>query len=326
MSDRGSPGSAQAGWHTDPTGRHQHRYWDGSAWTEHVSDNGQSAVDPVSAPPVAVTEAGPAHPATPRRTRGIGRIILGVVMILLYISGFFGNPPSVISYAIGSAVLFGIPGVLLILWGWFWAKPRASTAGAVRTSGASIGGAQPVAPAVDVRFDESGRVLGVSVNPAGQWATRSQGQYTYLSRSAGSLLEATELLRTAGSVPPLTYYTVDTPDGVLGRDMNGFYTEAPIKTKNLRLAVTPATRDTVEFAGLKAFGDNLAAESTVAALKSTGEYARLVLMMECGRCGYQSPVETVSGELVRQCYCCGTVNRGTRGGVNVAISGGFVEI
>lgn len=35
-----------AGWKSDPTGRHDHRYWDGSAWTEHVSDAGVAATDP----------------------------------------------------------------------------------------------------------------------------------------------------------------------------------------------------------------------------------------------------------------------------------------
>jgi len=43
------PGATAAGpgWHPDPVGRHQHRYWDGTAWTEHVADNGTSGVDPV---------------------------------------------------------------------------------------------------------------------------------------------------------------------------------------------------------------------------------------------------------------------------------------
>jgi cell division protein FtsB len=34
-----------AGWHPDPTGRHEHRYWDGTKWTDHVGDAGVSATD-----------------------------------------------------------------------------------------------------------------------------------------------------------------------------------------------------------------------------------------------------------------------------------------
>jgi Protein of unknown function (DUF2510) len=30
--------SVPAGWYTDPAGRYELRYWDGSAWTEHTSD------------------------------------------------------------------------------------------------------------------------------------------------------------------------------------------------------------------------------------------------------------------------------------------------
>ena len=41
-----------AQWFADPSGRHQHRYWDGNAWTEHVADNGVVAVDaPLPAQP-----------------------------------------------------------------------------------------------------------------------------------------------------------------------------------------------------------------------------------------------------------------------------------
>lgn len=35
-----------AGWYADPSGRFELRYWDGSAWTEHVSRAGQQATDP----------------------------------------------------------------------------------------------------------------------------------------------------------------------------------------------------------------------------------------------------------------------------------------
>jgi uncharacterized protein YxjI len=37
------------GWHADPVGRHQLRYWDGRAWTEHVSDGGVQSADPLDA-------------------------------------------------------------------------------------------------------------------------------------------------------------------------------------------------------------------------------------------------------------------------------------
>jgi uncharacterized protein YxjI len=40
-----------ANWHPDPTGRHELRYWDGSAWTDHVSDQGVTGTDSVDAPP-----------------------------------------------------------------------------------------------------------------------------------------------------------------------------------------------------------------------------------------------------------------------------------
>ncbi len=36
-----------AGWHPDPSGRNQSRYWNGQKWTEHVADNGVSSTDPV---------------------------------------------------------------------------------------------------------------------------------------------------------------------------------------------------------------------------------------------------------------------------------------
>jgi hypothetical protein len=40
--------SAPANWYPDPTGRHQYRYYDGTAWTEHVSDDGVTALDPLT--------------------------------------------------------------------------------------------------------------------------------------------------------------------------------------------------------------------------------------------------------------------------------------
>ncbi len=45
-----------ANWYDDPTGRHQHRYWDGNAWTSHVSDNGIQGTDDITAASAVPTE------------------------------------------------------------------------------------------------------------------------------------------------------------------------------------------------------------------------------------------------------------------------------
>lgn len=41
------PLNTDAGWYPDPYRRHQLRYWDGSAWTEHVGDDGNQGTDPL---------------------------------------------------------------------------------------------------------------------------------------------------------------------------------------------------------------------------------------------------------------------------------------
>jgi hypothetical protein len=48
-----------AAWHPDPSGRHQWRWWDGSAWTDHVADDGEVGVDAPARPaPDAAGTAG----------------------------------------------------------------------------------------------------------------------------------------------------------------------------------------------------------------------------------------------------------------------------
>ncbi|MEO7398705.1 MAG: phospholipid scramblase-related protein [Ilumatobacteraceae bacterium] len=42
-----SMSTTPANWYPDPVNRHQLRYWDGAAWTDHVSDNGVAGVDPL---------------------------------------------------------------------------------------------------------------------------------------------------------------------------------------------------------------------------------------------------------------------------------------
>jgi hypothetical protein len=62
---------ADAGWYPDPRGRHEHRYFDGTTWTDHVADDGRGSMDPVNAasppsgPPTTPTaDAPPPAPGT----------------------------------------------------------------------------------------------------------------------------------------------------------------------------------------------------------------------------------------------------------------------
>ena len=61
--------TAPAGWHPDPMGRHELRYWDGGQWTEHVSSHGRQSVDPpTGASPVPTTQR-----ATEKITRDVDK-------------------------------------------------------------------------------------------------------------------------------------------------------------------------------------------------------------------------------------------------------------
>ena len=42
-----APPTVPAQWGSDPTGRHQLRWWDGTRWSAHVSDAGQQSTDPL---------------------------------------------------------------------------------------------------------------------------------------------------------------------------------------------------------------------------------------------------------------------------------------
>ncbi len=176
-----------------------------------------------------------------------------------------------------------------------------------------------------IEFDESGKVTRVNLR-GGRWDENRSGQCRYLTQRGRSLLQATEILKALSSIPGQTYYVVETPDGSLGRDMFGFYTEAPIKTSGLRLETPASVREQVESVSLTAFGDGMKSASSVAQLKSLGHYAAFVLLLECGHCGYKSPVETEVGDFQRQCYACGAMNRSRRGTINVFVGSKVVQI
>lgn len=46
--------SSPANWYPDPLGRHQYRWYDGTNWTDTVSDNGVQSADPMNAKPPAL--------------------------------------------------------------------------------------------------------------------------------------------------------------------------------------------------------------------------------------------------------------------------------
>jgi uncharacterized protein YxjI len=63
-------GEIPAAWHADPLGRHELRYWDGQRWTDHVSSNGQQAIDPVTG-----------TAAVPAATRSVDKIVADVTKV-----------------------------------------------------------------------------------------------------------------------------------------------------------------------------------------------------------------------------------------------------
>lgn len=61
---------ADASWLPDPSGAHELRYWDGVAWSEHVSDAGTMAQDPLRAPFPPPLSTAPPPPPTPPAAAG----------------------------------------------------------------------------------------------------------------------------------------------------------------------------------------------------------------------------------------------------------------
>ena len=98
MESESSGATTAANWYPDPLGHHEYRYWDGTAWTENVSDAGQVAGDPLEAAaerpvapvapaPAVVQASSPAKPAS-HRTRKFA--IAAVVLVVVAVAGFGG--------------------------------------------------------------------------------------------------------------------------------------------------------------------------------------------------------------------------------------------
>lgn len=75
--------ASSPGWHPDPSGRHQHRFWDGERWTDQVADAGTTGTDPVDAAPMAPTTAGAAAVApAPSGARSKGPLFVGLAILV----------------------------------------------------------------------------------------------------------------------------------------------------------------------------------------------------------------------------------------------------
>lgn len=87
MSDVSTP----AGWQPDPYGRYAQRYWDGAAWTEHVTDaSGTQSTDAPTFGPQAGATSG-AQPAATARSTALpvpGIIVVGAGTLLILLSYF----------------------------------------------------------------------------------------------------------------------------------------------------------------------------------------------------------------------------------------------
>jgi hypothetical protein len=90
------------GWFPDPTGRHDHRWWDGAEWTGHVADSGIAATDPLPVARSGTSDSAASLGAS--RSAGV--------------RGTTASDPvavAALSVAIGSVLLALIPGFGLVL-------------------------------------------------------------------------------------------------------------------------------------------------------------------------------------------------------------------
>ena len=86
----------EAGWLADPTGRHEYRYFDGSSWTDNVSNGGVTSTDAVAAvpasraaeaPSAAIAPESPAFAASPpRHRRSRVPLVVAVASVLVLVA------------------------------------------------------------------------------------------------------------------------------------------------------------------------------------------------------------------------------------------------
>jgi hypothetical protein len=124
------------GWHPDPAGRADQRYWDGERWTEHVMRGGESGIDHLGSPPSsglrrALDALGPDARERPApdllgalTAGGAALVALGVLAL---VAGDDGNRPGLLG---GSALLVAA-GYVAAAFGGKRLRPAAVTLAAI---------------------------------------------------------------------------------------------------------------------------------------------------------------------------------------------------
>ncbi len=74
------------GWYPDPEQRHQHRFWDGTQWTDQVADQGTQTKDPLATGPALTPGRGS---RTPLLT--VALVLIGLALLALGAFALFGG-------------------------------------------------------------------------------------------------------------------------------------------------------------------------------------------------------------------------------------------
>lgn len=110
-------GATPPGWHDDPLGRYDHRWFDGTEWTDQVSDDGRPTVDPYGISPspagAFVPQADPYYPAYDDQPQGrngiaVAALTCGIIGMLIAWIPFIGFAGAVLAIL---GLVFGIVGL-----------------------------------------------------------------------------------------------------------------------------------------------------------------------------------------------------------------------